>query len=99
MYALAPELDCVADVMQNVNFPSVTASRISCTLTSRSVNPSDSARLFFMPRTTGVTEIDSVCLTTCFLSPILSHRLFAGHTASYEDESVSRMCMMSRDPL
>ena len=82
MYALAPELDWVALVMQKWSFPLWIASRRSLTDTSRSTNPSSSARLLRIPNTTGEMEMDSACLIRCSVSPTVSHRLLAGHTAS-----------------
>ena len=35
-----------------------------------------------MPKTTGVMEMDWACFTRYWVSPAVSHRLLAGHTAS-----------------
>ena len=82
MYALAPEFDCVALVMQNVSFPSSIAARISFTETSPEVKPSSSATDCFIPKITGEVLIDSSCFTICISSPRDIHRLLAVHTAS-----------------
>ena len=58
------------------------ASKRSLTETSRPVKPKLSARLFRMPKTTGVIETDSACLIRWPVSPAFSQRLLAGQTAS-----------------
>ena len=63
MYALHPELDCVAEVMQNFSWPASIAASRSLTETSRPTKPSFSARLCRMPNTTGVMEMDCACFT------------------------------------
>ena len=60
--------------MQKFSFPDWMAERRT--------KPSSSAKLWRMPKTTGVMEMDWVCLTRYWVSPAVSHRLLAGHTAS-----------------
>ena len=72
----------MAEVMQKFSFPDWMAERRSLTDTSVPTKPSSSAKLWRMPKTTGVMEMDWVCLTRYWVSPAVSHRLLAGHTAS-----------------
>ena len=72
----------MAEVMQNSSSPAWMAESRSPTDTSRPTKPSSSARLCRMPKTTGVMEMDWACFTRYWVSPAVSHRLLAGHTAS-----------------
>ena len=68
--------------MQNSSSPAWMAESRSLTDTSRPTKPSSSARLWRRPNTTGVMEMDWACFTRYWVSPAVSHRLLAGHTAS-----------------
>ena len=68
--------------MQKRRDPARMASSRFWTETSRPTKPRDSARDFRMPKTTGVMEMDSACLTRWPVSPTFSQRELAGQTAS-----------------
>ena len=85
--------------MQKLIFPSCMAARMSFTDTSFSLNPSSSARLSRIPKTTGVMEMDWLCFTRWSTSPMDSQMLLAGQTASYSSAPLSSSRMMSTEPL
>ena len=72
----------MAEVMQNSSSPAWMAESRSLTDTSVPTKPSSSANPWRIPNTTGVMEMDWACFTRYWVSPAVSHRLLAGHTAS-----------------
>ena len=77
----------MAEVIENVSLPSLTAARMSAVETGlvapvSSAQPSLTALDLAMPNTIGVVEVLAASLTMCLVSPIEIHIEEAGQTAS-----------------
>ena len=100
IYADAPLLLCVAEVIMKRNSPARIFPAISATFTGFPIQPNARALLKDTLNVTGVIITESTFFTQCCVSPMVIQIELAGHTASnLSFWQVFSCCIMSIEPL